>query len=96
MVSAFFIFKSTSTYLNTAINSDNNGGTTTVFLHPDKNTTILKCTTKQAGINKALRPMLVIKNYQKLTKTKTVDVSGASFDLTPTNKIAFTWTNDIL
>lgn len=87
--------KSTSTYLNTAISSNDDGGTTTVFLHPDKNTIVLKCTTKQAGDTKVLRPIFTIKGYQKLTKTKTVDVAGASFKLTPTNKIAFTWTDDI-
>lgn len=87
--------KSTSTYLNTLINNNDNGGTTTAFLHPDNNTIILKCTTKQAGNNKVLRPMFTIKNYQKLTKTKTVDVAGASFELTPTNKITFTWADDI-
>lgn len=87
--------KSTSTYLNTAISSNDDGGTTTVFLHPDKNTIVLKCTTKQTGDTKVLRPIFTIKNYQKLSKTKTVDVAGASFELTPTNKIAFTWTDDI-
>lgn len=87
--------KSTSTYLNTAINSDDDDGKA-IFLHPDKDTIILKCTTKKAGINKASRPIVVIKNYQKLTKTKIVNVSGASsYQLAPTNKMTFTWVDDI-
>lgn len=85
--------KNTSTYLNTAISSDNGDGKT-IFLHPNKDTVILKCTTKTVGNDIAALPIFEIKNYQKLTNTKIINVSRANYQLTSTNKMDFYWMNN--